>query len=335
MVTIADVARRAGVAPSTVSYVLTNRRSISPATRKVVEQAIEELDYRPHAGARSLRGSRTRVLALSGADASGPYRASSAQFVHHVAKAARGYDHDLLLLTAQEGVQGIRRIAGSRLADAAVLMSVLTDDPRIPVLRKLRFPGALIGKPRTARGLSWCDFDFENASAIAIRELASAGHRTVGFIASSDSEFRRGMNYAARALSGARAAARETDVRLHVARASRAHQTMVKRIRALLDCDPAPTAIVTHHELPLLTSILRDLGYVVPTDVSVVMVGSTPGSVTEIPLARLDLPIEHMASTTVDLAIHAIDAEGEPSPESGRLIPARLIHGKSIAPPPV
>lgn len=331
MVTIADVARRAGVAPSTVSYVLTNRRSISAATRRVVEKAIDELDYRPHAGARALRGARTRVLALSGADAPGPYKASAGQFIHHVAEAARNYDHDLLLLTGEEGVQGLRRIAGSRLADAAVLMSVLTEDPRTPVLRKLRYPGALIGKPKDSHGLPWCDFDFETAAGTAIRELAVAGHRNIAFIASSDGAFRTGLNYAPRALSGARTAAREAGIRLTVARASTAHRTTVKRIRALLDIDPRPTAIVTHHQIPLLPSILRDLGCAIPADISVVLVGGAPGFDGEIPLARLELPVEQMTATAVDLAIQSV--EGEPT-EAGQLIPGRLIRGRSIAPPP-
>jgi DNA-binding LacI/PurR family transcriptional regulator len=41
MVTLAEVARQAGVSPSTVSYVLSRKRSISDETRRKVEAAIE------------------------------------------------------------------------------------------------------------------------------------------------------------------------------------------------------------------------------------------------------------------------------------------------------
>ena len=62
--TIADVAGDAGVSPSTVSYVLSGKRSISASTRHRVEQSIRKLGYRPHAGARALAGNRSNVLAL-------------------------------------------------------------------------------------------------------------------------------------------------------------------------------------------------------------------------------------------------------------------------------
>jgi DNA-binding LacI/PurR family transcriptional regulator len=334
--TIADVARRAGVAPSTVSYVLSNRRSISDSTRRLVERAIEDLDYRPHAGARALRGARTRVLALSGPDSSGPYQASAGRFVHHIAKAAHDYDHDLLLLTGEESIEGLRRVEGSRLADGAVLMSILTDDPRIDVLHKLRFPAALIGKPRDPRGLPWCDFDFEEAAATAVRELARAGHERIAFLASTDAEFRDGLNYAPRAVSGARAAARAGGIRLAVARSSDSHQTLAKRIHGLLRTDPAPTAIIAHNQSPYLLSILRDAGYEVPADISVVMVANTPDFVSEIPLARLELPVEQMTATAVDLAIGAVEgtvAMSDGRSSTHRMIPVRLTRGRSIAPP--
>src|ERR1700754_4604415 len=54
MATIGDVAKQAGVSPSTVSYVLSGKRTISEETRQRVLAAIEVLGYHPHAGARAL-----------------------------------------------------------------------------------------------------------------------------------------------------------------------------------------------------------------------------------------------------------------------------------------
>src|SRR3954468_12555237 len=55
-VTIVDVARHAGVSTTAVSKVLRNAYGASPAMRAKVQQAIEELGYRPYAAARGLRG---------------------------------------------------------------------------------------------------------------------------------------------------------------------------------------------------------------------------------------------------------------------------------------
>ncbi len=55
-VTIVDVARHAGVSTTTVSKVLRNAYGASPTMRAKVRAAIADLGYRPHAGARGMRG---------------------------------------------------------------------------------------------------------------------------------------------------------------------------------------------------------------------------------------------------------------------------------------
>ncbi|CAM5232556.1 HTH-type transcriptional repressor PurR [Streptomyces tendae] len=64
MVTLAEVAQRAGVSASTVSYVLSGKRSISTTTRQRVEESIRKLGYHPNAGARALASSRSNIIAL-------------------------------------------------------------------------------------------------------------------------------------------------------------------------------------------------------------------------------------------------------------------------------
>ena len=65
--TRADVARAAGVAPSTVSLVLNGRGrdvKIAPATIDRVKQAAQDLNYIPNAAARSLRRGKSHLIAL-------------------------------------------------------------------------------------------------------------------------------------------------------------------------------------------------------------------------------------------------------------------------------
>lgn len=64
-VTRSDVAKLAGVSDATVSYVVNNGpRSVAEDTRIKVLAAIEELGYRPHAIARSLRKGSTQTIGL-------------------------------------------------------------------------------------------------------------------------------------------------------------------------------------------------------------------------------------------------------------------------------
>ena len=65
MAKIHEVAKAAGVSISTVSYALSGKRTISAETRRRIELAVRELDYRPNAGARMLAGRRTNIFAVT------------------------------------------------------------------------------------------------------------------------------------------------------------------------------------------------------------------------------------------------------------------------------
>ena len=62
MVTIEQVARRAGVSVATVSRTLNNSPAVKPATAQRVREAIEALHYVPNQSARNLRRNESRVI---------------------------------------------------------------------------------------------------------------------------------------------------------------------------------------------------------------------------------------------------------------------------------
>lgn len=100
---IADVARRAGLSPSTVSYVLNDRADvpITAATRERVWQAANELGYVPNPVARALRTGRTQTIGLSMPLLAKPYAVELLQQLHECV-AASGYR---TLITAGGGQQ--------------------------------------------------------------------------------------------------------------------------------------------------------------------------------------------------------------------------------------
>ena len=64
MATREEVAKRAGVSPSTVTYALTGKRSIKQETRERILQVVAELNYVPHFAAGALAGGRSKTLAM-------------------------------------------------------------------------------------------------------------------------------------------------------------------------------------------------------------------------------------------------------------------------------
>src|SRR3954464_6201847 len=202
MPTINDVARVAGVSPSTVSYVLSGRRPISAQTRARVHAAIAELGFHPHAGARALASAKTNVLALVvplRVDVNVPV---IMQFATAVVTAARAHNHDVLLLTKDEGTAGLERVAGATMVDALIVMDVERDDVRIPALGRLKQPSVLIGLPDAAPGIACIDLAFAATGRECLRHLAGHGHRRIALVGPSPAVYERGTTYASRFLTG-------------------------------------------------------------------------------------------------------------------------------------
>ncbi|NJP67220.1 LacI family DNA-binding transcriptional regulator [Streptomyces spiramenti] len=343
MATIKDVAERSGVAPSTVSYVLSGSRKISDETRGRVLEAVRELGYHPRASARTLRSSRSSVLALAVPREAGKYRAVDGRFAVEISDAARVHGFDVLLMTDPDGVRGLRRVAGSGLADAAVLMAVEEGDPRVRAMTAAGFPVALLGHgdARDETEVPWVDLDWEAAVALAVREAAAAGHRHIAFLSSAEHEITSRRGYALHGLAGARRAARQTGAEVTVRASSEDPGVAAARVRELLAAERPPTALVVQHLIPL-PQVLAELsagGVRLPEELAVVPVGTIPDESGLPELPRIDLPVSRMAAAVTGLALAAAEAlppsGGEPA-ESGprhELFEPRMAAGVPIAPP--
>lgn len=324
MASIRDVARRAGVAPSTVSYVLNGDRSTTEETRQRVREAVEALDYHPRAGARMLRSGRTHVVALAlprggGADgAAGGRHTVDGRFAIETADAAHRLGYDLLLATSGDKASGLRRVAQSGLADAAVIMAVDLEDPRIGVVGELDFPAALIGRPADEAALPWIDLDWERAAVLAVRELAAAGHREILYLGSAEEEVRARRSAALYGIAGARRGGREAGVAVRVAHTVDDPAGTARPLRQLLDAPGGrPSAVVVQHPTAYshVLASAAALGRRVPQDLAVVVIGSLPGDASCARLPRIELPVPAMSGTAVRLAVEDADAR---RPAKGR-----------------
>src|SRR3954454_5711756 len=248
MPTINDVARAAGGSPSRVSYVLSGRRPISAQTRARVQAAIAELGFHPHAGARALASSKTSVLALVvplRVDVNVPV---IMQFATAVVTAARTHNHDVLLLTKDEGTAGLERVANGTMVDALIVMDVERDDVRIPALSRLKQPSVLIGLPADPGGIACVDLDFAAAAAESLRHLAGHGHRRIALIGPSPAVYKRGTSYAERFLAGFTEASEELGLQT-LAHPCEPGTEGVRACLADIDADlPDVTALVVHNE---------------------------------------------------------------------------------------
>jgi len=335
MATIHDVARLAGVSISTVSYTLSGNRSIAESTRNRVVSAIQELGYRPNAGARMLAGTRTRIFALTA-----PVRADTQagvlmSFVLAVATAARKLDYDVLLLTADEASTGLERVTSSRLADGIIALDVSRDDERMPLLRALNIPATVIGVPADTEGLVCVDLDFDAAAALAVGRLADLGHRSIGLLGQPRSTYDWGANYPLRFRDGFHRTAADRGIQTAFVMPARDLDSIRRAVDDLFTSQPDMTALIMHAGEAVQVTVLEILaarGVSIPGQLSVLSACAVfDTSEFSPPLDEIPLSPEDSGSRAVALTIRQINGDRTPQVD---LLEPRYVSRGSTAPPP-
>jgi len=328
VVTSKDVARIAGVSQSTVSYVMSGRRPISEETRRRVEAAIQQLTYQPNAGARALASQRTQVIGLVVPFEPVDDTPGLLPFIETIAACAREQDYDVLLVTADEGAAGLRRLAGRSLCDAIVMMDIGATDGRIPVATELSVPVILIGVPDDSAGLHCVDLDFTLAGRLAVDELAACGHRRIVVIGYSAALLARRVNYVGRFLRGTESAAADHGLEYHVVspvtlgRAGAA--AAVDRALAVGGERPGivvPSGGVIQHVL----QNLHERGAVPGRDLSVV--GLCPDVVADNmipPVSNVSVEPRDVSRRAMQILFSLLDRDTAPPPGQVQLVAPRL-----------
>src|SRR3954452_21224073 len=155
---IGEIARRAGVSRSTVSYVLSGKRTVSDGTRRRILAVIEELDYRPNAAARALKEGRTRTLGLVIPPASLRLTDMQLGFVASVVEAAARADLDVLLSpSGGDHDRSFERVVTGRRVDGVILMEIRLEDKRVARLQDSGLPFVTIGHTAAPGATCWID----------------------------------------------------------------------------------------------------------------------------------------------------------------------------------
>lgn len=185
-VTIADVARDAGVSRQTVSNVLNSPEIVKEETRQRVLASVEALGYRVSAAARQMRTGRSRLLAVRIEPTQDGVNVFD-RFLHGLTESAARAGYRVLLYTATDDRSEIAtydELLGEFEPDGFVLTSTHHGDVRTSWLAERGLPFVTFGRPWGAPGGGhpWVDVDGAAGTAAATRHLLDAGHRRIGFI---------------------------------------------------------------------------------------------------------------------------------------------------------
>jgi DNA-binding LacI/PurR family transcriptional regulator len=302
---MAQIAQRAGVALSTVSYVLSGKRPVSDDMRERVMLAIAELDYRPHGPARALASGTARTIALFLPSPNWDLVPVQQTFVAGATQATSAQDYALLLSTAVTDPDTIVRTVTTGRADGVILMETLVHDSRIERIQAAHLPFSLIGRTDHTEGISYVDIDFGDAVRTSLAHLVELGHRCIALFNFPQAQLDAGYTSAIIARDAFEDAASELDVRgIHITCPHPAQEAFAVAARLLAFEPDCTAAITTGWQFTGLLGALRAADLHVPDDFSVVSV---------------------IASQFADMLTPALTGIEWPAFEAGRLAAEMLI----------
>lgn len=306
---IGEIAQRAGVSRSTVSYTLSGKRAVSTETRRRIQAVIDELGYRPNAVARALKEGRTRTIGLVIPPASLRLTEAQLGFVASVVEAAARVDLDVLLSpSGGEHDRSFERIITGRRVDGVILMEIRLDDERVTRLRTVGLPFVAIGHTANPTGTCWIDVDYATLVSRCVHHLADFGHHTIALINRSADMVAAGYGPARRASSGFDDAIAErglAGVSLCCGDDPAAGEACLAQLRAE---HPVVTAIVIINEaaLPGIRRAIENARIAVPRDLSITgVLGHRWAEDFRPSLTAADMPTE-MGTQAVELLLERI-----------------------------
>ncbi len=339
-VTIKHVAADANVSLQTVSRVINDGSNVRPEMKSRVQASIDKLGYVPSIAAQRMSGSRSYlILAINDRERTiADWRARQGtdwvdQMLFGGMLKCAEYGYRLifeLVDTHNDHVERELQAAFAALQpDGVILTPPHSDNPQIVrFLSEQHIPFVRIGSLGDGGGIP-LSMDDEGSARMATQYLLDKGHRSIGFIAGSAeyslSEWRVAGWRGAMAGAGL-----PTDGLL--AAGDFSYGSGERAARLLLDRESRPTAIVASNDQMALATLetARELGLVVPDDLSLISFDNTPlVHFTQPPLTAVDQPIAATASKAVELIIAM--QKSEKAPDALTVVSADLVERGSVA----
>ena len=188
MVTITEIAKRAGVAKSTVSNALTGKKYVSEELRQKILDICEELHYYPNFYASRLSGNQTNIVALFLEEGeTGVYHSFYTELIESCLKYLSGHGYYLLIAYNPESrMKDSFLQRGKAPVDGAIIMAPVVKDKRILQFENDLIPCVSIGKPYEDQTISYVDVDNSKLVQDAVNLLAVSGYKNIFLLNASE-----------------------------------------------------------------------------------------------------------------------------------------------------
>jgi LacI family transcriptional regulator len=325
MPTIRDVAKRAGVAPITVSRVINNSGYVSQEKRDRVETAIAELDYVPNILARSFRSKQTRTIALILTDITNPFWTDVA---HGVEDAAREHNFNVILCNTNESesrqVEYVS-VLMQKQVDGILLVPARSTSEATGAIQKQGIAVVVLDRHVPATDVDMVRCDSEGGAYQLVRHVLSLGHRRVAVLTGP-----KDVSSARDRVVGYRRAFREANIDIieNLIFYGKFIQTSGYEMaqRALL-ATPQPTALFATNNFIAIGAwrALRDAGLRIPQDITLVAFDDLPAGLVVDPFLTVAAqPGYEMGKQATELLLDRLTNDTPTEPQC-IVLPTQLI----------
>lgn len=330
--TIKDVARRAGLSPSTVSRALNKSGYVSADTQHRIEEAVAALGYQPNWMARGLRGKPSRLIGLIIPDISNTFYTAIAQAV---STTLRARDYEIVLCVNDEDAKidlHYLQIMQQKRVDG-ILYTHPANGSNGPYLHQLLLGGLPIVELNRQREKDLLDAVLANnyqGAYLMTEYLIGRGHRRIGLIL-GETTVTTGRDR----LEGYRSALRDAGLAVepcYVCTGSFTRRHGERATCDLLDLPEPPTVIFagSNRILMGLLAVLHERNLRVPEDISVVVFDNSEWlSIWSPPITAVDIAVDEMAQLAAGLLLRRIENPAEARKPITYLLSTSLIERAS------
>lgn len=277
--TIRDVAKRARVAPITVSRVINNSGYVSEETRQRVEAAVAELQYVPNSLALSLRFKKTRTIALVLTDITNPFWTTVTRGVED---AASEQDFNVILCNTDESEAKQAKYLNVLLqkqVDGVLLVPARSTAEPVELIRKQGTAVVVLDRQVPQTQVDVVRGDSEGGAYQLVQHLIELGHRRIAILSGP-----AGVSTAADRVKGYRRAMAGANLDDHLEQLTY-YGEFVKAsgyamMQQVLATKPRPTALFAANNFIAVGIIhaARDAGLQVPDDIALVTFDDLPSA---------------------------------------------------------
>ena len=332
-VTMAEVAKEAGVSVVTVSRVINDHEYVAEETKAQVQAVIKRLGYQPNAIARSLVSKESKTVGLITADLSDYF---FSQTLSGAEVEARQQNY-FCLLGSTEGDLDIEpnyvRLFRERYVDGLFFVRPSTDiyDERLLELLRDKLPIVTVGYHLPLDNVTVVDVDNVDGGRLATQHLIDLDHRQIGMISGPHVYKAVGDR-----INGYEVALETAEIPFNsdlIVETDWSYEGGYRATQELLAREVEFTAIFAHSdEIAIgVMQALRDAGLTIPDDVSVVGYNNNPVTAYLNPaLTTIQQQMRELGVLGMQLLLRAI--KGEKLEKSEYLVGVELIERESTKP---